>query len=860
METEIHRVGRGVVIVGDPGVGKSRVLVELCARLEVKGVTVHRVAATTSLSTVPYGAFASALSGLSGHGGDELTILQTALSELQSDRAGRQTVIALDDAHLLDRGSAALALLAARSGMPVVAALRRGEPCPEAVTALWREELSGHLDLAPLDVGQVGEVLTAALGAPVDAHTRYRLWEITQGNLLFLRELVRAGLARGALAEHGDVWIWTGGFEGAARVHDLLSDTVRSLAPEVLRVVELLAIGEPLAASIVTELCSVSALEAAEHAGIAVADRTGRRLEVRLVHPIYAQVLRESLGTVRTEGLSHEIAEAMARSANRRSDDLLRMASLQLTSGAAADPGVLLTAARQARQYADVRLAEGLARQAFAIGGGAPAAITLAEALYWQGRHDEVLDLLGSGILDDASPKHIVHGTVQIASALFFGQGKLAEADTWLQRAIERVGPGFEADLLAWRARMLMVAGRAVECIDQARSVLARPDASPLARLDAMIAMLPALGQCGRLHEVEEGSTAALELAATVGRGLPSAIGPLTVAVFISHLFDGRMREFDPELAALSDAATQRAEDPYRGVWTFLLGRSAFSQGRLADALPLLREAAALLRLRDPGMVLPWCLASLTQALGASDDARGAAATLAELDAVRFDVTRHIEVEVELARAWTAAAGGARSDAREIALAVGRTLHADGRAALAAMAYHDALRLGAPADTIRAALDDLAGVAEGPVVTAMAAHARAVAAGDHHQLADAADAFEAVGMMVHAAEAMTEAARLATEAGLRGSASSLRVRAATLASRCGPALTPLLESIAGRDALSMLTRKEQEVALMAARGMTKREIADSLSVSVRTVGNHINHLYAKLGVSTRDELRGALHV
>jgi DNA-binding CsgD family transcriptional regulator len=73
-------------------------------------------------------------------------------------------------------------------------------------------------------------------------------------------------------------------------------------------------------------------------------------------------------------------------------------------------------------------------------------------------------------------------------------------------------------------------------------------------------------------------------------------------------------------------------------------------------------------------------------------------------------------------------------------------------------------------------------------------------------------------------------------------------------------MTPMLESISDRDALGTLTRKEQEVALMAARGMTKREIADSLCVSVRTVGNHINHLYAKLGVMTRDELRAVLRV
>jgi DNA-binding CsgD family transcriptional regulator len=334
----------------------------------------------------------------------------------------------------------------------------------------------------------------------------------------------------------------------------------------------------------------------------------------------------------------------------------------------------------------------------------------------------------------------------------------------------------------------------------------------------------------------------------------------VAIGRFIGHLFSGRLPELDPVLTALDDAAKRRDEDPFRGVWSFLVGRSALAQGRLADAVPALREGAALLRLRDPGMMLPWCLAALIQALCAADDGASARATLAELETVRFDVTRNIEVEVELARAWASAVMGNRSEGRELALATARTHHADGRAALAALAYHDALRLGVSPATVAGPLDELTGAAEGPVVAAMALHARALAHGDRAELERAALGFEDAGMMLHAAEAMTGAAQLALDAGSRAAASDLRVQAATLAACCGPALTPMLEPISDRDALAALTRKEQEVALMAARGMTKREIADSLCVSVRTVGNHINHLYAKLCVTTRDELRAVLHV
>lgn len=36
-----------------------------------------------------------------------------------------------------------------------------------------------------------------------------------------------------------------------------------------------------------------------------------------------------------------------------------------------------------------------------------------------------------------------------------------------------------------------------------------------------------------------------------------------------------------------------------------------------------------------------------------------------------------------------------------------------------------------------------------------------------------------------------------------------------------------------------------------ARGRSNRGVADTLSISVKTVGHHVGHLYAKIGVTTR---------
>ncbi len=51
-----------------------------------------------------------------------------------------------------------------------------------------------------------------------------------------------------------------------------------------------------------------------------------------------------------------------------------------------------------------------------------------------------------------------------------------------------------------------------------------------------------------------------------------------------------------------------------------------------------------------------------------------------------------------------------------------------------------------------------------------------------------------------------------------------------------------------------LSDREREVALLAAQNLTSREIAERLFVSVRTVDNHLQQVYVKLGVKRRTEL------
>jgi DNA-binding CsgD family transcriptional regulator/tetratricopeptide (TPR) repeat protein len=61
-------------------------------------------------------------------------------------------------------------------------------------------------------------------------------------------------------------------------------------------------------------------------------------------------------------------------------------------------------------------------------------------------------------------------------------------------------------------------------------------------------------------------------------------------------------------------------------------------------------------------------------------------------------------------------------------------------------------------------------------------------------------------------------------------------------------------SLDSSSAATLLTRREQEVAELVARGMTNRDIAKQLFLSERTAQNHVQHILDKLGFSTRSQI------
>ncbi|MCW6007477.1 helix-turn-helix transcriptional regulator, partial [Micromonospora sp. CPCC 205371] len=152
--------------------------------------------------------------------------------------------------------------------------------------------------------------------------------------------------------------------------------------------------------------------------------------------------------------------------------------------------------------------------------------------------------------------------------------------------------------------------------------------------------------------------------------------------------------------------------------------------------------------------------------------------------------------------------------------------------------------------TVAQRLAELTGVVDGPLVELMALHARASA--DGAELMAVSGAFARRGLLLYAADAAAMAALR-----LRTTKSPLAPEASAhlgdILGRCDTLHTPAL-----RAARPPLTVREREVARLAAAGVASKQIAEQLFLSARTVENHLQRVYRKLGITNRSELSHAL--
>ena len=286
------------------------------------------------------------------------------------------------------------------------------------------------------------------------------------------------------------------------------------------------------------------------------------------------------------------------------------------------------------------------------------------------------------------------------------------------------------------------------------------------------------------------------------------------------------------------------------------LGRVATLQGRMATARRYYAEAAGLAQashFAGPRRVALSGLALAHAMLGEADAAAQALAERAAGPAFGFRGP-----EQQLADAWTAIASRRPAEAAQRLRDAAAQAASTGHRTAESWLLHDLMRTSGQDTSAR--LRELADACDSPLVSARARHGAAARAHDARELAGAVGDFAVLGAMLLAAEAAAGAAEALSRDGDRRAATAALRRSIELAAACEGAVTPGLFRAAAvhAGAASPLSSREREIAMLAAAGIASKDIAERLYLSVRTVNNHLQHAYTKLGVSSRADLAQAL--
>jgi len=721
------------------------------------------------------------------------------------------------------------------------------------VTALWKDGLAERIDLTTWGEPETEAVLSAVLGGPVAINSVRRLWEVSQGNALYLRELLIGAVDSGALTETGGIWSLSRPLTAPGRLVELVASRLSGLAPGTVAVIELLAAGEPLGMPVLEKITNVAGLEDAEAQGFVQVYQDGRRTVARLAHPVYGEALRQSLPRSRLRRISATLASAIEATGARRREDLLRLGRWQLDSGGPGEPVLLSRAARRASDMFDMDLAARLAQAALDLGGGVDAGLVLGEARFRSGQHGEAEAVLAAMVprcRTDAELAQIANARAHNFHNLL---GDVPAATAVLDEALAVItDPAPRLQLLGRLATIKVFEPDLEGALAAAAPLLDTDDDATVSR-GAYVSSI-ALAMLGRGEESVAVAYRGLESHRRAG-DLPQLPEAQLIGAVFGHAAGGHLDLAEADATTGYQACLAAGDKEGMATHLLLAGLVRIEQGQLTRASKAFLDAASVNReIHDPA-ALRRCLAGLAMAeamRGHTDRAMAAAAERDELPAGSMLI--YEPDLIDRGRAWLNVATGELSGACEIlAAAAGRAAAARLRIAEARV-LHDIARLGQPGQ-VAARLAELAEITDGALVPALAGHAAALATGSAADLEAAGHALEALGACLLTAEAYLAAAAAHRSGGYTRPASALTRRAGELAALCGDVSTP---GLSFGSQTERLTRREREVAGMAAVGASSREIAARLVLSVRTVDNHLQNAYSKLGVTSRDELARVL--
>ncbi|WP_330269489.1 helix-turn-helix transcriptional regulator [Streptomyces griseorubiginosus] len=840
----------GVMIVGAPGVGKTRLGEETAARMSCSASSADRDAGASG------GGRPGAVRSV-----QRLIPAQVAdtVPRLLRSGSARPRLLWIDDAHLLAGPDAeCLRELTRRSTHKVLLAMDGTEAHPR-LQALWKDQCVVRLEVGPLDVLSTRRLTSALFEDRLAWPGVVRLAAMSQGNPTLLRELARAALARNLVTSQGGTWRLGDAVPVSNALRDLVARPLADLTRQDRRILELIALAEPVRLDVLERIVPADTLLALEDAGaVRVAQPRadavpGSERSVTLAHPYVAQVLRQDVGPLRRRHClriwTRKVPESLLSPAER-----VRLAQWHLDAGELPEQEPLREAVRCALRVHDVPAAIRLSAAAWYGHSAAWAAELHARALFADGTFDDLhtfAEKVAAG-----HPEH-ARALAPVQARAFLFEGRQDQAEETAQQLTGTERSAYLALAAAFR-------GRFSAALDHARAVLRDP-ASPCHAESALIAT-GALTRSGRPHD-------ALRLYEDLrGRTSDDEVcffeaDAVEEAHALALLYAGRLDEAEGILAREYRVALESnlvGVDARRGIG---LGLVLLERGRIREALPYFSSTPVCqaawrpwtIRAAVHAIIAAHCLPrdgspSVTGPPGGRSDTASvpAGGQLDMASGIPDGLARGpYAAELAVARAWQAHRTGEQEQARAV-------LHTAVDAALESGTYGDAVvllhetaRLGLPAHP--AVGEELP--VQGDYLTSRLHFARAVHTGDAELLARVCRTLADAGAHLYAAEGHAELARLQRRSGRGRAATASTVRARALLRDCGEVSTPALHFLGDP---AQLSERERTVARLAAQGLTDKEIAQRLVVSPRTVSNTLYRVYQKVGATDRRHLRRLL--
>ena len=882
------------VLTGEPGAGKTTLWesgTELGRRHGLRVLAARPNDAETGLS---FGALADLLEAvdlddLAAVPAPQRRALETALLRSEADgepaepfavSAGLLSIlralaeqdpllVAVDDIPWLDRPSAEALGYAARRldghAVRFLLARRTGEPT-DLERALDPAGIE-RLEVGPVSLGAARRILFERLGLSLPIRVVRQLQETSRGNPLFLLELGRMLVGRELPKIGEDVPV-------PGRVEDLLGTRIEQLSRPVRKVLLALALDSDLRVPQLARITDTATVDRAVDAGLVLVDVD----RARASHPLLASAALTRSKSSERRALHLELAGVATDS--RLKAWHLALATERPNGKLAARVGAAATdaATRGAAQEAVVLAEHALRLTPPASAQRPDRLLALAHALAVAGEKQRVTDLL-SGELES-----LPSGAARVQGYLLMPGGVVESNDevrSYLELALSEsaADPVLHATVLAeFSINQLAtrVAGirEAEAWAEQAVAASRRGGPGPYA--DAVYALAWARCLLGRpVDDLCEDFRAVSEGAVYYMVGSPERLAGQQL------VWRGEVQRARDVLTHLLSLAEERGEPVSYGLQRLHLCELELRVGDWAAAENLLDEwAAPTERQLFYWPIYERCRALLAAGRGLPDEAArwaDQAIQRSEATGVRWDWLEGLR-----ARGIAALfAGNPEQAAHDLGAVWEHTrregVDEPGVFPAAGDLVEALVQLGqlSRAKTVARRLRRLSDDQQHPwgLITAARSEAlvRLGASQDdaaRADLADAADGYGQLGLRFDHGRTLLALGRAERRLRKWGAARrSLEAAAAALTEIGSDGWADQaradLGRISGRKprAQGQLTPSEERVAALAAEGLSNKEIAASLFITVQTVEAHLSHAYAKLGVHSRGQLarRLSLH-